>query len=260
MIHLAITGAAGRMGQALTQQIHIAPDLALGAAFEHAGSPMLGKMADNCEITSDIAGGLKHAQVLIDFSVPAATVAAVKLAADAGIAMVIGTTGISADDEKAIHAAAKKIPIVYSGNYSLGVNVLTTLVEKAAAALPAELFDIEIFESHHKLKVDAPSGTALMLGRAAAGARGENLDEVMVPARHGHTGARNEGAIGFSVARGGDVAGDHTVYFYGLQERLELSHRATDRAIFARGALHAARWVAKQPAGLYSMRDVLGLE
>lgn len=210
-------------------------------------------------ITSDIASGLALSQVAVDFSVPDATVKLCSLAADAGIAMVIGTTGISAEQEKAIHNAAKKIPVIYSGNYSLGVNVLTTLVERAAAALPPELFDLEIFEAHHKHKVDAPSGTALMLGRAGAQGRGQNLDDVMVPARHGHTGARKEGEIGFSVARGSDVAGEHSVYFYGLQERLELTHRATDRAIFARGALHAARWVVRQPAGLYTMRDVLGL-
>ncbi|HCM83587.1 MAG TPA: 4-hydroxy-tetrahydrodipicolinate reductase [Alphaproteobacteria bacterium] len=246
MIHIAINGSAGRMGQTLAKLINDAPRLQLSAQLD---THNIGTLPD----------ALKNAQVIIDFSVPEATIALCQAAADAGVALVIGTTGISAEQEKIIHAAAKKIPVVYSGNYSLGVNVLATLVERAAASLPPELFDIEIFESHHKHKVDAPSGTAMMLGRAAAEARGKKLDDIITPARHGHTGARSEGSIGFSVARGGDVAGDHTVYFYGLQERLELTHRATDRAIFARGALHAARWVTDKPAGLYTMRDVLGL-
>ncbi len=220
----------------------------------------MGSEIGDCAITADISAGLGQSQVLIDFSVPDATAKSCELAVAAGTAMIIGTTGLSSSQEEQIHIASRKIPIVYSGNYSLGVNVLTTLVERAAAALPPELFDLEIFEVHHKHKVDAPSGTALMLGRAGAAGRGQTLDDVMVPARHGHTDARKEGSIGFSVARGGDIAGEHTAYFYGLQERIELTHRATDRAIFARGALHAARWVAKQPAGLYTMRDVLGLK
>lgn len=247
MINLMINGANGRMGQTLIRLIGETAGLQLSAELDtHNADTMV--------------AGLKASQVVIDFSAPDATMQLCDAAVAAGTAMVIGTTGLSAAQEAAIHAAAKKIPVVYSGNYSLGVNVLTTLVERAAAALPLELFDLEIFESHHKHKVDAPSGTALMLGRAGAEGRGQKLDDVMVPARHGHTGARKEGEIGFSVARGGDVAGEHTVYFYGLQERLELTHRATDRAIFARGALHAARWVANKPAGLYTMRDVLGLK
>ena len=206
-----------------------------------------------------IAPELAAADVVLDFSTPEKTIELCKAVVDAGVPMVIGTTGLSADQEKAIHAAARKIPIVYSGNFSLGVNVLATLVERAAAALPAELFDLEIFEAHHSAKVDAPSGTALLLGRAGAAGRDQNLKDVMITARDGHTGPRPSGSIGFSSARGGDVAGDHTVFFYGPQERLELTHRATDRRIFARGALHAARWVVGKPAGLYTMRDVLGL-
>ena len=206
-----------------------------------------------------IAPELAKASVVIDFSTPDKTIEICKAATHAGVPIVIGTTGLSADQEKIIHDTAKKIPIVYSGNFSLGVNVLATLVERAAAALPPELFDLEIFEAHHSAKVDAPSGTALLLGRAGAKGRDQNLKDVMITARDGHTGTRPNGGIGFSSARGGDAAGDHTVFFYGPQERLELTHRASDRRIFARGALHAARWLVGKPAGLYTMRDVLGL-
>lgn len=259
MLQLAITGAAGRMGQTLAGLIAEAPDLRLTGALEHAGSHSIGQKLGDCAISADPTAALSHAQVLVDFSLPIATIGLCDAAIARGAAMVIGTTGLAAEQEKAIHTAAKKIPVVYSGNYSLGVNVLTTLVERAAAALPPDLFDIEIFEAHHSAKVDAPSGTALWLGRVAAESRGQKLDDVMVPARHGHTGERPDGAIGFSVARGGDAAGEHTVFFFGPQERIELTHRASNRSIFARGALHAARWVIAQPPGLYSMRDVLGL-
>ena len=246
MTHIAIHGAQGRMGRTLCQLIDHSADLKLGPTWDQGNAESISK-----EITT--------ACVVIDFSAPAATTKLLHHAINSGTPLVIGTTGLSTNDEKEIHAAAKKIPVVYSGNYSLGVNVLTALVERAAAALPHELFDLEVFEMHHNKKVDAPSGTALMLGRAGADARGQKLDDVITPARHGHTGARREGEIGFSVARGGDVAGDHTVFFFGPQERLELTHRATDRAIFARGALHAARWVIDRPAGLYTMRDILGI-
>lgn len=246
MLNICINGAAGRMGQTLAALAAKVPDMKVTGQFDVANP------AD--------AAALAGASVIIDFSAPDATVRLAPIAADSGVAMVIGTTGLSAEQEKIIHAAVKKIPIVYSGNYSLGVNVLAGLVQRAAAALAPELFDLEIFETHHNQKVDAPSGTALLLGRAGAAGRGQKLDDVMVATRHRHTGTRAEGSIGFSVARGGDVAGEHTVFFYGLQERLELTHRATDRTIFARGALHAARWVANKPAGLYDMQDVLGLK
>ncbi len=248
------------MGQALTGLVAEARDLILTGALEYAGSAAIGQSIGACKITSDVGVALQSAKVAIDFSTPDVTVNLCRAAMAAKVALVIGTTGLSAAQEDVIHEAAKKIPIVYSGNYSLGVNVLAKLVAEAAAALPPELFDLEIFETHHSAKVDAPSGTALLLGRAGAKARGQNLDGVMVSARDGHTGPRPPGAIGFSVARGGDVVGDHTVFFYGQQERLELRHQATDRKIFARGALHAARWVATKPAGLYSMQDVLGLK
>ncbi len=247
MTNIAIHGAHGRMGQVLCQLVKQSADLKLSAQWDQ----------DN---QHDIADQIKGACAAIDFSIPDATIKLCEMATTAGTPLVIGTTGLSIEQEKIIHSAAKKIPIVFSWNYSLGVNVLATLVERAAAALPPELFDLEIFEIHHNKKIDAPSGTALLLGRAGANARGTELDTVIMPARHGHTGARKEGEIGFSVARGGDAAGEHTVFFFGQQERLELTHRATDRAIFARGALHAARWVINQPAGLYSMQDVLRLK
>jgi len=247
------------MGQTLALLVADSKDLSLVGLLERSDSDAIGNVVADCTVTSDIIAGLTGAQVAVDFSVPAATVALTKTAIELGVALVVGTTGLNAEQEAVLHEASKKIAVVYSGNYSLGVNVLATLVERAAAALPPELFDLEIFETHHSAKVDAPSGTALLLGRAGAAGRGQDLDKVMVPARHGHTGARAKGTIGFSVARGGDVPGDHTVFFFGLQERLELTHRATNRAIFARGALHAVRWVANQPPGLYTMQDVLGL-
>ena len=248
------------MGQTLALLVADAPNLCLVGALERASSNAIGNVVGDCTITSDVRAGLTGAQVAIDFSIPQATMDLVTAATAQGVGLVIGTTGLSVEQENMLRDAAKNIPIVYSGNYSLGVNVLATLVQRAAAALPPELFDLEIFEVHHGAKVDAPSGTALMLGRAGAAGRGQNLDDVMVPARHGHNGARPDGAIGFSVARGGDVAGEHTVFFYGPQERLELTHRATNRMIFARGALHAAQWVADKTPGMYDMQDVLGLK
>jgi len=247
------------MGQTLALLAADSKDLSLVGLLERTDSDAIGNIVADCTITSDIIAGLTGAQVAVDFSAPTATVALTKTAIELGVALVVGTTGLNAEQESALREAAKKIAVVYSGNYSLGVNVLATLVERAAAALSPELFDLEIFETHHGAKIDAPSGTALLLGRAGAAGRDQNLDDVMVPARHGHTGTREKGAIGFSVARGGDVAGEHTVFFFGPQERLELTHRASNRMIFARGALHAARWVANQPPGLYSMQDVLGL-
>ncbi len=256
---VAITGAAGRMGQNLVKLISIADDMQLAAVLEHAHSPQLGNMIGDVTLSSDMDAAAKAADVIIDFSVPAALPGLLAAAQQHGTRLVIGTTGLSAADEAAITNAAKTIPIVYSGNFSLGVNVLSALVERAAAVMSSELFDIEIFETHHKHKVDAPSGTALLLGRSAAQGRNVALDNKAVRSRDGHTGARTAGDIGFSVARGGNVAGDHTVFFFGEHERLELTHRATDSVIFARGALHAARWLMDQPIGLYNMRNVLKL-
>jgi 4-hydroxy-tetrahydrodipicolinate reductase len=195
---------------------------------------------------------------ILDFSSPAATVEFAALAAQARIVHVIGTTGLSAEDLKRIAAAARHAPIVRSGNMSLGVNLLAGLARRAAKALGAD-FDIEILEMHHRMKVDAPSGTALLLSEAVAEGRGIDLATRMTPPRHGHTGARQAGDIGFASLRGGSVAGDHTVIFAGDGERIELTHRADDRAVFARGAVKAALWAHGRKAGLYSMADVLGL-
>jgi 4-hydroxy-tetrahydrodipicolinate reductase len=195
---------------------------------------------------------------ILDFTAPPASVEFAGLAARARIVHVLGTTGLSAADEQAIAAAAHQATIVKAGNMSLGVNLLVALTRTAARALDAD-FDVEIIEMHHKHKVDAPSGTALMLGAAAAEARNVSLPERSVRVRNGHTGARKRGDIGFAVLRGGDVVGEHTVVFAGEGERLELTHRATDRRIFARGAVKAALWARGKRPGLYSMTDVLGI-
>jgi 4-hydroxy-tetrahydrodipicolinate reductase len=199
------------------------------------------------------------AEAILDFTVPAATLAFAALAAEAGIAHIIGTTGLSAHDDAKIEAAARNAVIVKSGNMSMGVNLLAALARRVAQALDEE-FDIEILEMHHNRKVDAPSGTALLLGRAAAEGRGINLDRRSVRSRDGHTGARQQGDIGFAALRGGTVVGDHSVIFAGPAERIELTHKAEDRMIFARGALKAAVWARGQKPGLYSMADVLGLK
>lgn len=262
---LVVVGAAGRMGRMLLRTIAETPGLTLHAALEHAGSSALGKdsgmlagLGDNgVPVTSDPLEAVLHAQGIIDFSTPATTVAMAALAAQARVAHIIGTTGLSADDLAKIAAAARHAPIVRSGNMSLGVNLLAALVEKAAQALgPA--WDIEILEMHHRMKVDAPSGTALLLGEAAAKGRDIALDAHSVRSRDGHTGARREGDIGFATLRGGTVVGDHSVIFATAGERLTLTHNAEDRGLFARGAAQAALWARDRKPGLYSMRDVLG--
>jgi len=255
---IVVAGAAGRMGRAIIEAIAAEPRTALHAALEYEGSPALGSDAGGMPVTSDALAAVLHGRAIIDFTTPETTVALAALAAQARIVHVIGTTGLSADDQKKIVAASRHAPIVQSGNFSLGVNLLAALTKRAAEALgPA--FDIEIVEMHHRHKVDAPSGTALMLGRAAAEARGQLLEDVRLPARDGHTGARPEGGIGFAALRGGSVVGDHTVIFAADHERIELTHKAESRGIFARGALAAALWGANKPPGLYSMQDVLGL-
>jgi 4-hydroxy-tetrahydrodipicolinate reductase len=250
-IRIAVAGALGRMGVAVAEAVEAAPDLVLAGRFDRpdAVDPIL----------IDRASALEGADVVVDFSTPAASVAlAGEAAARGGPALVIGSTGFSAGEIDALSEAALRIPIVRAGNFSLGVNMLMGLVELASAALSPADFDIEIFEAHHRRKVDAPSGTALMLGAAAARGRGVDLERVSIRARDGITGARPEGAIGFSVARGGGVIGEHAVLFAGEDEILTLSHSARDRGLFARGALAAARWVVSREPGAYDMRDVLG--
>lgn len=264
---LAIAGAAGRMGRVLTRIVHETPGAVVAGGLEPAGSPHVG--ADMGElagigrlgfaITSDPLTLFTQIDGIIDFTVPAATLALAELAAQARIVHVIGTTGIDDAGEAKIKAAARHARIVKSGNMSLGVNLLASMVRKVAAAL-GEDFDIEVLEMHHKHKIDAPSGTALLLGRAAADGRAIDLKARSVRSRDGHTGARPVGDIGFATLRGGSVVGDHTVMFAGPAERIELSHKAESRDIFARGAVKAALWAKDKKPGLYSMMDVLGLE
>lgn len=265
-MRLVVTGAAGRMGRMLIGAIARTEGVVLAAALEHAASPALGQDAGalagvgplGVAVTEDALAAFVAADGVVDFSSPAATVNFVMLAAQARIAHVIGTTGLSPADLSAIEAASWHAPVVRSGNMSLGVNLLAALVRQAAAALgPA--FDIEIVEMHHRLKVDAPSGTALLLGEAAADGLGVVLDEAAVRSRDGYTGIRAAGAIGFASLRGGTVVGDHRVVLAGDGERVELAHVAEDRGVFAAGALKAALWAWHRRPGLYSMADVLGL-
>jgi len=263
---LVVVGAAGRMGQALIRVVQETEGVRLSGAVEREGSPMLGRDAGELAgvsplgvaISDDPLQAFAKADGVLDFSAPAASVAYSGYAAQARIAHVIGTTGIGPEDEQKIAAAARHATIVKSGNMSLGVNLLAALVEQAARALPVE-FDIEILEMHHRHKVDAPSGTALLFGKAAAEGRGIGLENNSVRVRDGHTGPRPEGAIGFATLRGGSVVGDHSVFFAGPGERIVLTHNAEDRGIFARGAVRAALWARGKKPGLYSMRDVLGL-
>lgn len=264
---ILVAGAGGRMGRAVTAEVLRTPGATLVGGFERAESDMIGADigvlagidALGLKVEASPAPGLKRAGVLIDFTAPAASLENARAAAAAGVAHVIGTTGFSAEQETALAGFAKKIAIVKSGNMSLGVNLLAALIEQAARRLPDD-YDIEIIEKHHRLKVDAPSGAALMLGRAAADGRGIDLDARSVRVRDGMVGERRAGDIGFAVVRGGGIIGEHQVLFAGSQEVLTFSHAAIDRGLFARGAVAAAIWVADKPPGLYSMRDVLDLK
>lgn len=267
-MRLIVTGAGGRMGRTLVKAIAESKDLKLAGALEDARSPLIGWDAghlagvgeNGIKLTGDVAPLLAQADGIIDFTAPAASLEYAARAASAGKVHIIGTTGMSAaDDAKVAEAAKAGAVIVKSGNMSVGVNLLTALTRRVAQSLD-ETFDIEIVEMHHNQKVDAPSGTALMLGRAAAAGRNVDLDKKKDAGRDGHTGARKPGDIGFASLRGGTVVGEHTVIFAGPAERVELTHKAEDRMLFANGALHAARWARKQKPGLYSMMDVLGLK
>lgn len=255
---IAIAGAAGRMGQMLIREIERTDGCSLSAALEGSGSKAVGSETGGVKITSDAAAAVVASEVLIDFTVPAATVAHARVCADKGVSMVIGTTGLDPEQTKAIHEAAKKVPILWAANMSLGVNILLALVEKTASMLdPA--YDIEVLEMHHRHKIDAPSGTALALGKAAAAGRKVKLDDVWRKSRDGHTGARPAGEIGFATLRGGEEVGVHTVMFAAAGERLELNHRAFSRETYASGAVRAALWLKDRKPGLYGMKDVLGL-
>lgn len=265
---VVVAGAAGRMGQTLLRAIHEAPGMKIHAAIERDGSPAIGKDAGELcgvgpigiAVTSDPLAAFVTADAVIDFTSPASTVEFAALAAQARIVHIIGTTGCSAEDDEKIKAASRHARIVKSGNMSLGVNLLGVLVRQAAKALEAANWDIEVLEMHHNKKVDAPSGTALLLGNEAAKGRGIDLLSHAVKVRDGHTGAREAGSIGFATLRGGGVVGDHQVLFANDSEMLTLSHRAMDRSLFAKGALAAARWAFDKKPGLYNMLDVLGFE
>src|SRR6476661_1028625 len=263
---LAVVGAAGRMGQTLVRAIAATEGCVLAAGIEAKGSPAIGRDLGEVAglgtlgipITDDPLPVFAEVHGLLDFTAPKATVAFAGLAAQARIVHVIGTTGLTADDQAKIEAAARHAAIVKAGNMSLGINLLAGLTARVARTLGPE-FDIEILELHHRHKRDAPSGTALLLGEAAASGRNIALKDRSARARDGDVGPRRAGDIGFAILRGGDVVGEHRVIFAGAGERVELVHLATDRGIFAQGAIRAALWARGQGPGLYSMQDVLGL-
>ncbi|NIY71629.1 4-hydroxy-tetrahydrodipicolinate reductase [Marivivens donghaensis] len=263
---IVITGASGRMGQMLIKTVLGSDKAKLVGAIERDGHDWIGQDVGvvmggqpiGVIVTSDAAAAFVQANAVIDFTAPSATVAFAQAAAEAGIVHVIGTTGMEDEHLSQIATSAAKATVIRAGNMSLGVNLLTGLTKKVAAALGEE-FDIEVIEAHHNKKVDAPSGTALMLGEAAAEGRGVKLSDVRDSGRDGITGARKTGDIGFAVIRGGDIVGEHDVLFAGEGERIILRHVATDRGIFARGALRAAIWGQDQAPGEYDMMDVLGL-
>jgi 4-hydroxy-tetrahydrodipicolinate reductase len=265
-MRLIVAGAGGRMGRALTRVISETPGAVLAGALEAPGSELLGKdagmlaglPANGVKLSADLWSLSSNADGILDFTVPGATIANVAIAAERGLVHVIGTTGLSASDDAVIKSVTQRAIVVKSGNMSLGVNLLAALVKRVAQSLD-ESFDIEIVEMHHKAKIDAPSGTALMLGEAAAAGRGIALADRSARGRDGHTGARRPGDIGFASLRGGTAAGDHSVIFAGASERLTLAHHAEDRMIFAHGALKAALWAHGKKPGYYTMADVLGL-
>jgi 4-hydroxy-tetrahydrodipicolinate reductase len=265
-MRLIIAGAGGRMGRTLIRAIADTEGVVLAGALEVPTSSLLGQdagtlaglPANGVKISADLWSLSVEADGIVDFTVPAATIANVAIAAQRGIVHVIGTTGLSPSDDAVIKSVTSRATVVKSGNMSLGVNLLAALVKRVARSLD-DGFDIEIVEMHHRAKVDAPSGTALLLGEAAAAGRGITLDQHSARGRDGVTGARIAGDIGFASLRGGTVTGDHSVIFAGPYERIELTHKAEDRMIFAHGALRAALWARDQGPGLYSMADVLGL-
>lgn len=266
MIKVAVLGATGRMGRAILAAVDGADDLSLAGAVTSVGDASLGEDAGThagvrafgVPLTDDRAQAMHDAQVAIDFTLPGALDANLRSAVESGTALVIGTTGLSPEQMKAIEKTAHEVPVVYGRNMSVGMNVFTHFVAEAARTLGDD-YDAEIIEAHHRHKVDAPSGTALALGEAIATARQSSLDDLAVRIRDGQIGPRVRGTIGFSTIRGGGIVGDHTVMFVGADERVEFTHRAADRGAFASGAVRAARWVAGRAPGLYSMADVLDL-
>jgi 4-hydroxy-tetrahydrodipicolinate reductase len=266
LTRIAVLGATGRMGRAIIQTVVQTPEVTLTAALDRAGNPLLGQDAAaqaglapvGVQVTDDLDAVADRFDVLIDFSRPEATLAVLPVCVAHQRAMVIGTTGFSPEQKIELAGAARRIPICLSANFSIGVNVTLKLLELAAKTL-SHGYDVEIVEAHHRHKVDAPSGTALRMGEAVAAGLGRDLKDCAVYERHGITGARDRNAIGFATVRGCDVVGDHTVMFLGDGERVEISHKATSRGNFSSGAVKAAAWLKDRPAGLYEMRDVLGL-
>ena len=265
-MRLIVAGAGGRMGRALTRVISETPGAVVTGALEAPGSEVLGKDAGvlaglpplGVPLSADLWSLSSNADGILDFTVPGATIANVAIAAERGLVHVIGTTGLSASDDAVIKSVTSRAIVVKSGNMSLGINLLAALVKRVAQSLDDD-FDIEILEMHHRAKIDAPSGTALMLGDAAAAGRRIALEQHSARGRDGYTGARRKGDIGFAALSGGTVTGDHSVIFAGAMERIELTHRAEDRTMFAQGAVKAALWARGREPGLYSMADVLGL-
>jgi 4-hydroxy-tetrahydrodipicolinate reductase len=262
---IGIVGAGGRMGRMLVEATLKGEGVELGAAFDVPGSPAIGKnvgelvgMASGVIVTDDVAAGLKHIDVLIDFTRPQGTLVHLELCRKAGVGMVIGTTGFEADGKAAIAEAAKDIPVVFAPNMAVGVNVVFKLLDMAARIMN-EGYDIEVVEAHHRMKIDAPSGTALRMGEVVAAALGRDLEECAVYGREGVTGERDPSTIGFATVRGGDIVGDHTVMFCGIGERVEITHKASSRMPYALGSLRAARFMAGRKSGLFDMQDVLGL-
>jgi 4-hydroxy-tetrahydrodipicolinate reductase len=263
-VRIAVLGAAGRMGAAVIQAAARNPAVVLGAAIERPGMPALGRDAAQLAgldpadvlIRASLAEVADMFDVAIDFTRPEPSLAAIEFCRGHGKGIVIGTTGFSDAEEQTIAAAARQIAVCKAANFSIGVNLCLELLEQAARALAGD-FDIEVVEAHHRHKVDAPSGTALMMGEAVARGAGRSLKECAIYERYGHTGARGRDTIGFSTIRGGDVVGDHTVMFLGEGERVEITHKASSRLNFANGAVRAAAWLGGRPTGLYSMRDVL---
>jgi 4-hydroxy-tetrahydrodipicolinate reductase len=263
-MRIAIAGADGRMGRMLTEAVIQSPDLTLSVALGRPGAACLGQDAGGflghttgVLITDDI-NALANADCLIDFTRPEGTLAYLQACVKHKVKCVIGTTGFDTEGKQAIHAASQKTAIVFAANMSIGVNVTYKLLEMAARLLNNG-YDVEIFEAHHRNKVDAPSGTAISMGETIARSWGKKLDDIADWARHGHTGTREDGKIGFSVLRGGDIIGDHTVYFCGSGERIEISHRSSSRITYAQGSLRAARYLARKEFGLFDMQDVLSV-
>jgi len=262
---IGIVGAGGRMGRMLIEATLKGEGVVLGAAFDVPGSPAIGKNAGELVglpgdvlITDDVAAGLKHIDVLIDFTRPQGTLVHLELCRKAGVGMVIGTTGFEADGKAAITAAARDIPVVFAPNMAVGVNVVFKLLDMAARIMN-QGYDIEVVEAHHRMKIDAPSGTALRMGEVVAAALGRDLEECAIYGREGVTGERDPSTIGFATVRGGDIVGDHTVMFCGIGERVGITHKASSRMPYALGSLRAASFMAGRKNGLFDMQDVLGL-